>query len=160
MAELRARRRYFEACHWRDQGDRAKQRAALDAALATEAYDIEVLIECYRLPEAAADYRATTRKLIEKKLRGLREQIGDIGENAASAQPCNEFAWLVANTEGDLDEALRYSKRSLDLAGNSGAFRDTLARRLPGQRGSSRGPEAAVRGRRLATAQRAHHEAA
>ncbi len=95
--------------------------------MATEAYDIEVLIECYRLPEAAADYRATTRKLIEKKLRGLREQVGDIGENAASAQPCNEFAWLVANTEGDLDEALRFSKRSLDLAGNSGAFRDTLA---------------------------------
>ena len=41
---------------------------------------------------------------------------------------CNEFAWLAANTEGDLDEALRLSKRSLDLAGEHGSYCDTLAR--------------------------------
>ena len=46
----------------------------------------------------------------------------------AADQPCNEFAWLAANTEGDLDEALRLSKRSLELVGEQGAFRDTLAR--------------------------------
>ena len=50
LGELRARRFYFEACRWREQGDRAKQKAALDKALATQSYDIEVLIECYRLP--------------------------------------------------------------------------------------------------------------
>lgn len=132
VAELQARRQYFEACHWRDQGDRAKQRAALDAALATRAYDIEVLIECFRLPDAPADYRVRVHRLIQRKLRALREQIGDGSGNGdmvaiATAEPCNEFAWLVANTEGDLDEALRYSKRSLDLAGNNGSFRDTLA---------------------------------
>ncbi len=122
---MRARRHFFEACHWRDKGDRAKQRAALDAALATQGYDIEVLIECFRLPDASAEYRANTHKLIVKKLNQLREQIGD--NNAA--QPCNEFAWLVANTEGDLDEALRYSQRSLELTGeNNGSYRDTLAR--------------------------------
>ena len=59
VGELQARRHFFEACHWRDQGDRAKQRTALDEALATQAYDIEVLIECYRLPDAPAEYRAT-----------------------------------------------------------------------------------------------------
>jgi tetratricopeptide (TPR) repeat protein len=124
VGEVRARRHYFEACHWRDVGDRAKQRAALDAALATQAYDIEVLIECYQFPDASADYRGKVRKLIQKKLCELREQIGD----NAVAQPCNEFAWLVANTEGNLDEALRYSKRSLEIAGENGSFRDTLAR--------------------------------
>jgi tetratricopeptide (TPR) repeat protein len=128
VGEFRARRHYFEACHWREQGDRAKQRAALDAAIATRAYDIEVLIECFRVPDAKADYRADIRKLIVKKLRDLREQIGDDGGNTSAAQPCNEFAWLVANTEGDLDEALRYSKRSLELTGNNGSYRDTLAR--------------------------------
>jgi tetratricopeptide (TPR) repeat protein len=125
LGELRARRHFYEACHWRDKGDRAKQRAALDAALATQGYDIEVLIECYRVPDATADYRANIRKLIVKKLNELREQIGD---NNNGAQPCNEFAWLVANTEGDFDEALRYSKRSLELTGeNNGSYLDTLA---------------------------------
>jgi tetratricopeptide (TPR) repeat protein len=124
VGELRARRYYFEACHWRDAGDRTKQRAALDAALATQAYDIEVLIECYHFSDSLPDYREKVRKLIQKKLWQLREQVGD----TAAAQPCNELAWLVANTEGDLDEALRYSKRSLEIAGENGAFRDTLAR--------------------------------
>jgi tetratricopeptide (TPR) repeat protein len=125
LGAMRARQHYFEACHWRDKGDRAKQRAALDAALAIPDYDIEVLIECFRLPDASAEYRAKTRKLIVKKLNQLREQIGDNDV----AQPCNEFAWLAANTEGDLDEALRLSKRSLELAGeNNGSYRDTLAR--------------------------------
>ena len=100
----------FRGLPLRDVGDRAKQRAALDAALATQAYDIEVLIECYQFPDASADYRGKVRKLIQKKLCELREQIGD----NAVAQPCNEFAWLVANTEGNLDEALRDSKRSLE----------------------------------------------
>ncbi len=126
LGELRARRSYYEACHWRDAGDKVKQRAALDAALATNAYDIEVLIECYRVSDATTDYRAKIRKLIEKKVNELREQIGD---EVGAAQPCNELAWLVANTEGDLEEALRYSKRSLELAGeNNGSYRDTLAR--------------------------------
>jgi hypothetical protein len=127
LGEVRARQRFFEACHWRDKGDRTKQRAALDAALAIQGYDIEVLIECFRLPDASAAYRANTHKLIVKRLNELREQIGD--NNNAAAQPFNEFAWLAANTEGDLDEALHYSKRSLELTSeNNGSFRDTLAR--------------------------------
>ena len=74
-----------------------------------------------------ADYHTKIRELIEKQLCELREQIADLGANRAAAQPCNEFAWLAANTEGDLDEALRLSKRSLELVGEHGAFRDTLA---------------------------------
>jgi lipopolysaccharide biosynthesis regulator YciM len=128
LGELRARRHFYEACHWREKGDRVKQRAALDAALASPGYDIEVLIECFRLPDASADYRANAHKLIVKRLNELREQIGDNNNNGNGAQSCNEFAWLVANTEGDLDEALRYSKRSLELTSeNNGSYLDTLA---------------------------------
>ena len=100
----------------------------LEKALATQSYDIEVLIECYQMPDSPADYRAKIRKLIEKRLCELREQAADFGANPAAASPCNEFAWLAANTEGDLDEALRLSKRSLDLVGEQGAYCDTLAR--------------------------------
>ena len=119
---------YFDACHWKVRGDRAKQRECLDKALATQSYDIEVLIECYQIPDSPADYRTKIRELIEKRLCELREQIADLGPIAAAAQPCNEFAWLAANTEGDLDEALRLSKRSLELVGEHGAYCDTLAR--------------------------------
>jgi tetratricopeptide (TPR) repeat protein len=131
LGTLRARMFYFDACHWKVRGDRAKQRECLDRALATQSYDIEALIECYQLADAAGDYRATIRRLIEKRLCELREQVADLEPNIAAAQPCNEFAWLVANTEGDLDEALRFSKRSIELLGLYGAYGpycDTLAR--------------------------------
>ena len=60
----------------RPTGDRAKQRECLDKALATQSYDIEVLIECYQIPDSPADYRAKIRQLIEKRLCELREQVG------------------------------------------------------------------------------------
>ena len=119
---------YFAACRWKAEGSRGKQRACLDAALATQSYDIEVLIECYQMADSPADYRGKIRTLIEKRLCEIREQVADLGENYAAAQPCNEFAWLAANTEGDLDEALRLSQRSLELVGDRGSYLDTLAR--------------------------------
>jgi tetratricopeptide (TPR) repeat protein len=128
LGMLRSRMNYFWACHWKAQGDRVRQRASLDSALATHAYDIEVLIECYRVPDSPAEYRSHIRKLLDKRLCELREQIADCGNTVGAAQPCNEFAWLAANTEGDLDEALAFSKRSLALVGQHGAYYDTLAR--------------------------------
>ncbi len=127
LGTLPARKAYFDACHWKARGDRAKQRECLDRALATQLNDIEVLIDCYQIPDSPAGYHKKIRDLIEKKLCELREQVADFGPNPAAAQPCNDFAWLAANTEGDLDEALRLSKRSLDLVGEQGAFCDTLA---------------------------------
>jgi Flp pilus assembly protein TadD len=38
------------------------------------------------------------------------------------------LAWLVGNTEGDLDEALRASHRSLELAPETSGYLDTLGR--------------------------------
>jgi tetratricopeptide (TPR) repeat protein len=128
LGTLRARLYYYDACLWKLRGDGAKQREYLDKALATQSYDIEVLIECYHVADPPADYRKKIRKLIEKQLCQLREQVADLGPHDSADQPCNEFAWLVANTEGDLDEALRFSKRSLELAGENGAYHDTLAR--------------------------------
>ncbi|MGO9115651.1 MAG: tetratricopeptide repeat protein [Thermoguttaceae bacterium] len=128
LGALRARMYYFESCQWKARGNWARQREWLDKALATQCYDIEVLIDCHQIPDSPADYRAKIRKLIEKQLCELREQIADLGAHSAAAGLCNEFAWLVANTEGDLDEALRFSKRSLELVGENGAYFDTLAR--------------------------------
>ena len=81
LGTLRARMDFFEACHWKARGDRAKQRECLDKALATQSYDIEVLIECYQMPDPPAGYRTKIRELIEKRLCELREQIADLGPN-------------------------------------------------------------------------------
>jgi tetratricopeptide (TPR) repeat protein len=40
----------------------------------------------------------------------------------------NQWAWLVANTEGDYHKAIRYSRRSLELLPNTASFLDTLGR--------------------------------
>ena len=41
--------------------------------------------------------------------------------------PYNQLAWLVANTEGDQDEALKMSLKSLELRPATAGFLDTLA---------------------------------
>ncbi len=129
IGSVRARLNYFTACRWKSEGDRAKERANLEVALNTDCFDIEVLIACYQLPDSKPEFSTKIRKMIAKTLCSLREQIADNGDDATSAVPCNEFAWLVGNTEGDFEEAIRYSKRSIELSdGDAGGYYDTLAR--------------------------------
>jgi tetratricopeptide (TPR) repeat protein len=42
-------------------------------------------------------------------------------------QAYNEYAWLVANTEGDVQKAIRYSKQSLRDSFDNSSYLDTLA---------------------------------
>lgn len=130
-SEVRSRAHYFSACHWKAQGDAAKQREALDKALKAEPSDVDVLIACYQLPNPTPEYRAKIAELIKKSVSETREQMAEDPENPS---PYNQLAWLVGNTEGDLDEALQASQKSLELIGQfpefkstEGGFRDTLA---------------------------------
>ena len=115
----------MQASHWDAAGDQAKRRECLTEALDLEPSDIDVLIACYRLPDQTPEYR--------KKIRDLIRQASDDILVQIAAEPeiddyYNEFAWLVANTEGDLDEALKYSQKSLELKPDTGDLYDTLAR--------------------------------
>jgi len=123
--ENRSRMHYFYACHWQGKQDLARQREYLDKALEADATDVDVLIACYRLPNSRPEYRQKILHLIQEEAGRLRAEIADEPENATAY---NHFAWLVGNTEGDYDEALRYSKKSLELAPETGGFYDTLAR--------------------------------
>ena len=129
-----ARMNYFLACHWHSKGDQAKQRDCLDKALAADPGDVDVLIACYRLPQQPPEYHARIVALIKKEAATSREQIAETAnheqatEESELASLCNEFAWLVGNTEGDLDKALKYSKKSVELMPTLGGFYDTLAR--------------------------------
>jgi tetratricopeptide (TPR) repeat protein len=53
-------------------------------------------------------------------------------DDSSEASPYNQWAWLVSNTEGDFQKAIRYSQRSLELnkhgEGGAASFLDTLGR--------------------------------
>jgi len=125
LSEIRARMHYFFACAHEKQGDRAKQRAELDRALEADPGEIDTLIACYRLPDVPADYRRKILGLIRKMANQLRE---DATTDPDDPNAYNQYAWLIGNTEGDYDEALRFSKTSLELSPDTGGFYDTLAR--------------------------------
>jgi tetratricopeptide (TPR) repeat protein len=125
IAEVRARKYFLQASHWDAAGDQAKRRECLVNALDLEPSDIDVLIACYRLPDQTPEYRKKITDLIRQATEDIRVEIAAEPDNH---QYYNEFAWLVANTEGDLDEALKYSQKSLELYPNNGGLYDTLAR--------------------------------
>ena len=62
--------------------------------------------------------------MIQKAAAALRDKVRRHPENP---RYYNEFAWLVGNTEGDQDEALRYSQKAVELRPESGVYLDTLA---------------------------------
>ena len=121
---IRCQMHYFAACHWEEKKDAAKQREALEKALAVSPQDVDVLIACHRLADQTPEFRAKIAKLIEKTTDEFRD---DIVENPDSAYAYNQFAWMAGNTGRDLDEALRCSLKSVELAPEEGGFYDTLA---------------------------------
>jgi len=121
---IRARAEYFRACHWERQDDRARQREHLDKALQADDSEIDTLIACFRMPDAPSEYREKIRRLIARSAERFRREIA-AEPNSPTAY--NEFAWLVGNTEGDFDEALRYSQKSIQLKPGYGGYHDTLA---------------------------------
>jgi len=132
--EIRARMNYFFAAHWEAKGDKAKRRESLEKALTADPTDVDVLIACYRLPEQPPEYHAKIVELIKKEAATIRQEISGVagqeqmGEESAVALAYNQFAWLIGNTQGDFDEALKYSRKSVELLPNEGGFYDTLAR--------------------------------
>jgi tetratricopeptide (TPR) repeat protein len=125
LKELRSRMHYYFACHWESKNERAKQREALDKAIDINPSDIDVLIACYRLPDQPAEYRAKVTALIQRTAAALHDEIV---KNAADPSPCNNLAWLIANTEGDLDQAMKLAHKAVELSPKEGGFVDTLAR--------------------------------
>ena len=122
--EIQARMIYFRACHAAEQGDRAKHRKLLDEAIRNDPAELDALIARYQLPDAEPEYRRETVELIGKAATALRQAIVE-----ANDQPTyyNQFAWLVGNTEGDSDEALRCARKAVELAPETSAYQDTLA---------------------------------
>ena len=121
---LAGRRHYFLFCAARETGDAAAQRQAVEAAVAAYPGEIDSLIAFYHLPDLPAADRTRVITLIAEALDNLQQRIDSEPDEPNGY---NEYAWLVANTEGDIAKATRYSKRSLELSFDSASYLDTLA---------------------------------
>ena len=128
---IAARLHYYRACQYRAEKDQQRERGELELAIQFDPTDADVLIAMYRLPDPDTAWQESVRQ----RVRALCQQFQqEIDENPNDPSAYNQWAWLVGNTEGDFQKAIRYSHRSIELippgAGDSASasFLDTLGR--------------------------------
>jgi tetratricopeptide (TPR) repeat protein len=137
-----SRMNFFYACHFHELHNVAKEKQHLALAIASDPTDADVLIGMYRLPDPDPQWLAKTKESIEEVTKKFRAQIAElqaqvelIGNEQSKASTetllsieCNQYAWLVGNTLGDYDDALKMSHKSLELRPNYAGYLDTLGR--------------------------------
>jgi tetratricopeptide (TPR) repeat protein len=123
--EALTRLHFFRACQYEAAGQRDRQLAELMAGFKIDPDDVDVLIALFNYPSLDAATREGVRKRIGQCAESFRQNIKSAPEEATAY---NQLAWLIANTEGDKQEAIRASQKSLELRPESAGFLDTLAR--------------------------------
>ena len=121
---IRSRMLFFSACDAATRGDAAAQRRLLEEALAAYPKDVDALIAWYRLADGDPDRLPEARGRVARALEQIDEEIQAVPDDANGY---NEYAWLVANTAGDIRTATRYVQRSLELSFDNSSYLDTLA---------------------------------
>lgn len=122
---VRSRSKYLRAMHVAAMGDLAEQRRLLEEAIQHDPNDAEVIIALFRLPDQTPAESERVRKLLKTAADEFRKLIQREPDNETMY---NQLAWLISNTEGDFDEALRCSQKSLELRPGEAGYLDTLAR--------------------------------
>jgi tetratricopeptide (TPR) repeat protein len=139
---VRSRMQFFFAEHAKATGKATEQIEHLREAVKQDSTDADVLIAMYRAPAPDDKWRQDTSNLLRQAIKSFRDKIRECEQQANEspieegralyqrqlALELNQFAWLVANTEGDYDEALRCSQRSLELLPENAGYLDTLGR--------------------------------
>ena len=121
---VRSRMYYFYARFHED--NLAERKEYLEKAIAEDAADADALIGLYRLPGKSEEEQAKVSLLIRTAVIAFRKQIEQNPDREAT--PYNQLAWLVGNTEGDYQEAVKASLKSLEIQPGSAAYLDTLGR--------------------------------
>jgi hypothetical protein len=147
---IRSRMHYFESCAAALRGDTAGRRRAIDESLRAYAKDVDSLIGLYTLPDNTPAQKADAVARIRRALEQIDNEIQAVPDDTNGY---NEYAWLVANTEGDLQKATRYSKLSLVKSFDSSSYLDTLAH----CQAAAGNKSAAVRTQSLALRQEPHN---
>ena len=126
-----ARLHFYRACQYHQAKDWKREQGELELAIKFDPMDADVVIAMYHLPETDDPWRENVRQRINDLCRQFQQEID---ENPADPNAYNQWAWLVSNTEGDFQKAIRYSHRSIELISASsgesagGSFLDTLGR--------------------------------
>jgi len=107
-----ARLHYYLACDYgrKDQG--AEQIKQLNYAIDQDASDADVLIALYETSANSPERRSDVMKKIHAADAKFRDEML---KQPNVAEPYNQDAWLIGNTEGDQAEAIRFSQRSLEI---------------------------------------------
>jgi hypothetical protein len=124
LPSVRSRMLYFEACAAVARGDMAARRRLVEEAVEAYPKDVDALIALYRLPDNTPAQRAAAAAQVARAIEQIDAEIQALPEETKGY---NEYAWLVANTEGDLEKATRYSRMSLEKSTDNSSFLDTLA---------------------------------
>ena len=145
----RGRMHFFESCAAAARGDAVARRHAVDKALAAYPKEVDALIAAYSLPDNTPEQRSEAVRKINAALARIDSEIQAVPDDANGY---NEYAWLVANTEGDVAKATRYSKLSLVRSFDNSSYLDTLAH----CRAAAGDYQGAIRTQRLAKRQDPH----
>ena len=121
---IRSRAAFFASCAAADRGDAAGRMRLVEEAIRHNGRDVDALIALYEISAATPREQAEARARVERALQRIDDEIAALPEDANGY---NEYAWLVANTEGDVKKAIRYSKKSLDISFDNPSYLDTLA---------------------------------
>jgi len=141
---LMSRMHYFFALDHLKRGETEKAVERLNKGVKEDAEDADVLIALFRLRDQTDERRDETRRLIRRATESSRQNITEFTKGLTQIQAIpnadlelykrrvamahNQFAWLVANTEGDFEAAVASSHESLNLRPGEPAYLDTLGR--------------------------------
>ncbi len=144
LKDLRGSMHYYHACQARLDQDYEKQREFLDKAIAEDPDNVDVLIGMYHVPSAPSEWKQQAHEKVKTKAAELFAEIVRLRSESNPFEPNralpgsdndftlafreNQFAWLVGNTEGDVEEAIRCSRHSLTVQRAVPTYLDTLGR--------------------------------
>lgn len=117
----RARMLFFEACAAKEP---AARRRLLEEALRVYSKEVDALIALFSLPDNTPAQQAEAAARVARALEAIEEEIRALPDDPNAK---NEYAWLVANTEGDVAKAIRYSRQSLEETFDNASYLDTFA---------------------------------
>jgi len=120
------------------KNDQEAARKNLSNALAINSANIDIIIAMYRTDGDQA-WKDKVQRLIDETTRALESEITSrktqakplmrqLDNGITLAEALNQYAWLISNTTGDYQKALRYSLESLNFYPDSPEQLDTAGR--------------------------------
>jgi len=138
LNRIRGQMHFSHALYLESEQRWSEQASELKEAIKYDRFNADIMIAMFRVPEASDEFVNETRKTIRttadryRSAAMMAERSYQTVRNADTleryALMLNQYAWLVANTEGDFKSALESSKKSLELIPDDPGYLDTLAR--------------------------------